>query len=128
MPLLISYQGPDDFKVLNVTAFVGDKLNIGSAGAPLTVTSNAISITRSFHSLVASGTTAQRQLRTINGGLEGDILVLRLDATSPQPTIIDDNNGNIQSAGDFTLSNPKDLIAFLYDGTDWCELCRSNNA
>ena len=128
MPLLISYQSPDDFKVLNVTAFIGDKLNIGSAGAPLTVVSNTVTMTRSFHSLVASGTTTLRSLRTINGGLEGDILILRLDATSPQPAIIDDNSGNIQSAGNFTLSSPKDLIAFLYDGTDWCEIARSNNA
>ncbi len=128
MPLLISYQSPDDFKVLNVTAFVGNFLNLGSPGSTLTLTANTISVTRSWHNVSAAGTTAQRSLRTINGGSVGDILVLQKDAASVGDVIIDDNAGNIQSAGNFTLTNTKDKIVLIYDGTHWCELCRSNNA
>ena len=128
MPLLISYQSPDDFKVLNVTAFVGNFLNIGSPGSALTLTANAITVTRSWHNVSASGTNAQRSLRTINGGSVGDVLVLQVDPASPGTVIVDDNAGNIQCAGNFTLSHEKDKIAFLYDGTHWCELFRSNNA
>lgn len=128
MPLLLSYQGPEDFKVLNVTAFVGNFLNIGSPGTALILTGNTVTVTRSWHNISATGTNAQRSLRTINGGSVGDVLVLQVDPASPGTVIIDDNSGNIQSAGNFTLSNVKDKIGLIYDGTDWCELFRSNNA
>jgi len=129
---LLTIQAPDDFKVVTVPniAVIGDKLNLGPIGAALVVTTNAVTITASYHQLQATGTAAQRSLRVINGGVEGDILVLRKDSTSPGDVIIDDNavGGNIQSAGDFTLTNEKDMIAFIFDGTSWCELSRSNNA
>lgn len=88
---------------------------------------NAVFVTRSWHSVSATGTRAQRSLRTIAGGTAGDLLVLQKDAASPGNVIIDDNAGNIQSAGNFKLNKPKDKIAFIYDGTSWCELFRSNN-
>jgi len=129
MPKLLSLLAPDELKQLDVVAFVGPMLNLGTAGGTaLPVTTNQITVTRTFQRITASGTTAQRQLRTINGGTEGDLLVLRKDAASLGDPIIDDNVGNIQAAGDFTLTSPKDMIVFLHDGTHWCELCRSNNA
>lgn len=128
MPLLISYLGPDEFKVLNVTAFVGDFLNIGSPGSTVTVTSNAITVTRSWHNVSATGTNAQRSLRTINGGSVGDILVLQRDPASPGTVIIDDNVGNIRAAGDFTLSHEQDKVVLICAGAEWHEIARSNNA
>ena len=94
----------------------------------LTITSGAITITRGWHSLLAVGTAAQRSLATINGGSPGQILILQKDAASVDNPIIDDVAGNIQSAGNFTLSSEKDKIGFIFDGTHWCELFRSNNA
>ncbi|MEX0827570.1 MAG: hypothetical protein WD005_01320 [Haliea sp.] len=129
MPKLLSLLAPDELKQLDVVAFVGPVFNLGTAGgSALVVTANTVTMSRTFHRLSATGTTVQRSLRTINGGTEGDVLVLRKDADSLGNIIIDDAAGNIQSAGNFTLTSPKDLIAFLFDGTDWCELCRSNNA
>ncbi|MEX0827565.1 MAG: hypothetical protein WD005_01295 [Haliea sp.] len=129
MPKLLSLLAPDEFKQLDVVAFVGPMLNLGTAGgSALAIVTNAITVTRTFNRLTASGTQAQRSLRTINGGSEGDLIILRKDAASPGGVIIDDNQGNIQSAGDFTLTSPFDLIALLFHGTHWCELCRSNNA
>ena len=100
-----------------------------SSPTSLTLTANTIAVSRAWHSVnAASGTAAQRSLRIINGGCIGQFLILQKDGTSPGVVVIDDNAGNIQSAGNFTLTNVKDKIGFLFDGTHWCELFRSNNA
>lgn len=127
---VLTLLAPDDLQMVTLPGAVsiGPKLNLGPVGPPLTITTNAVTISTSYHKLLASGTTAQRSLRTINGGVEGDVLVLRKDSTSVGDPIIDDNAGNIQSAGNFTLTSERDMIMFLYDGSFWCEMARSNNA
>lgn len=123
---LLQLLAPDELRQVDTVA-LGPKLNLGSPPA-LTVTTNAVTITNSWHQLSASGTSSQRQLRTINGGVTGDLLILTKAASSPGDVVIDDNVGNIQASGDFTLSNPADTIMFLFDGSQWIELGRSNNA
>lgn len=126
---LLTILAPDEFKVVTVpnVASVGAKLNLGTVGSVLTLTANAITIDSSYHRVTCAGTTTQRSLRTINGGAEGDVLVLRIDAAS-EAMIVDDGAGNIQCAGNFTLNSPKDTIVLFFDGATWNELCRSNNA
>jgi hypothetical protein len=38
-----------------------------------------------------------------------------------------DGTGNLRLAGDFTLTNVQDTIVLLRVGSDWFELCRSDN-
>ena len=116
-----------DLKQVDTVA-LGPKLNLGSPGTALTITSTTITITQSWHQVTASGNQTARTIRTINGGVEGDILLLSKDPTSPGDVIVDDNSGNIQCAGNFTLTNLADKIGFIYHGTQWCELFRANNA
>ena len=103
------------------------RLNLGPLGPAIPLVLNTITITKSWHQVfIASGTTAQRSVRTILGGLEGDILILQKSLLS-DALIIDDNAGNIRSAGNFTLNVPEDKITLLCTGLEWHELTRSNN-
>lgn len=97
------------------------------APTTLILSANAITITQLWHRVSATGTLAQRSVRTINGGVVGQLLILEADPASPDDPVIDDNAGNIRSAGDFVISSVKHKIGFIYDGTEWCELFRSYN-
>jgi hypothetical protein len=92
------------------------------------VVSNAITVIQTNHRVTATGTQLERTLQTIAGGFAGSLLILSKDATSSGDVIIDDAAGNIRCAGNFTLTHPDDKIGFLFDGTNWCELFRSNNS
>lgn len=96
--------------------------------APLV--SNAITVSRTWMRINApAGTTAQRSLRTINGGEEGSLLILERDPLSAGNPIVDNTaSGNIRSMGNFTFADPFDKMLFLFDGSFWCELSRSNNS
>lgn len=103
----------------------GLQLKVGVATA-LTITSGIITKSRSYHKIDTESAAASDDLDTINGGAEGDILVIR--ATSSSRTVVaKDNTGNLQLAGDCTLDNAEDTLTLIYDGTNWLELARSGN-
>lgn len=56
----------------------------------------------------------------------GKIIVVRA-ANSARSVVAKDGTGNLQLAGDCTLDNAQDTLVLMYDGTNWLELCRSNN-
>ena len=93
----------------------------------LTIASGAVTATRSFHLIAGEGGAAD-DLVTINGGSDGQILVLR--ASSDSVTITVKSTGNIVTSGsDMALDNANDTITLMYDSnlTKWLELARSNN-
>lgn len=99
------------------------KFSIGDE-ATLTISGGAITITKSFHKLaVESGSTDD--LTTINGGSNGDILVLRPDNDSEDIVVKD--GGTLALAGDFTMDNSTDMLVLIHDSGLWVELSRSNN-
>tara|TARA_R100000808_G_C2152739_1_gene162385 strand:+ start:3459 stop:4883 length:1425 start_codon:yes stop_codon:yes gene_type:complete len=99
---------------------------IGS-GTELTISSDAITVTQSYHNVdVEGGVAGSDTLTTINGGVTGAILVLR--ANNSARTISLTEGGNILLAGDFDLDNAADTITLIYDGSNWLEIARSNNA
>jgi hypothetical protein len=101
--------------------------NLGQLGPNLTVTSNAISISASRHLVSASGNANQRQLHTINGGQDGDVIVLQPNPSS-SPFTIKTSIGNIITAGDFLITpTSRSSITLMYDGVRWIELARSSN-
>jgi hypothetical protein len=101
------------------------RLNLGPE-VQLPISANAILITTSFHSILSFASASERQLHTINGGDDGDVLVLT--GTDAGGSIsVRDNTGNLRLAGNNSLSSDADTIVLLKMGTVWIELARSNN-
>lgn len=73
------------------------------------------------------GNAGSDTLTTINGGVEGQIIILKTENSSRDVTL-DDNAGNLRIAGDFTMDTTQDRIWLQFDGTNWFELGRVDNA
>lgn len=71
---------------------------------------------------------ATDNLTTINGGLDGQIIILMSATSSRDPTIAEGGNISLDAAGSFTLSNVADTITLLKRGSTWYEIARSDNA
>jgi hypothetical protein len=100
--------------------------NLGTT-TELTIATGVITVTKSYHRVDTEANAASDDLDTINGGSEGDLLVLRAEDGS-HTVVVKDGTGNIECAGDFSMDNAFDRITLLYSGGAWVELCRSDNA
>jgi len=98
-----------------------------SLGTPTTlmVVGGAVTVTKSFHTIDAP-TTGTTNLTNINGGQQGNLLVIR-PADDAKTISVRDNTGNLRLAGNCNLDQLLDTMTLLYDGSVWIELCRSNN-
>jgi hypothetical protein len=94
-------------------------------GTTLTMAAGAVTVTGSFHVIDTSGGAAEN-LNTINGGVDGAILVLKSFSVARVPTL-KDGAGNLALAGDFAMDATGDTIMLLYLSGTWRELSRSNN-
>ncbi len=94
----------------------------------LTIASDAITVTGSYHRVDTQSDAASDDLSTINGGVDGMRLVLRAENTA-RTVVVKDGVGNIQCVGDMSLDNTQDTIELIYDGTltAWLEICRSDS-
>lgn len=97
--------------------------------AELTIASGVVAATRSFHTIDTESDGASDDLDTINGGTDGDILVIRAVHTD-RTVVAKDGTGNLYLEGDCTLDSSSDTLTLIYDGdlAKWVELARSNNA
>ncbi len=102
-----------------------NSINTDVAGL-LTIATAAITKTKSFHRIAGEGAAADT-LSTINGGNEGDILVLRSDDSANDITVDEAGNIVLESAGSFIMTNVEDTLTLIFDGTNWLELSRSDN-
>jgi hypothetical protein len=119
-PLVIRGGGIERLQVGDLLDF--GKLNLGPV-SQLTVVSSTVTITGSYHSIFSA---ANANLTTINGGGEGDVLVIRGAATGGD-IAVKDAIGNLLLAGNNTFSDKSDTMVLLHDGANWIELFRSNN-
>jgi hypothetical protein len=103
----------------------GGELNIGSK-SELTIASGVVTKTGSYHRIDTESDASTDDLDTINGGTEGDILVLS-PQTGARDVVVKDNTGNMQCNGDFTMTSVQDTIVFIFSGNNWLELSRSDN-
>jgi len=87
----------------------------------------AITITQTIHVIDTFGAAASDNLDTINGGVDGRIIILYA-ADNARTVVCRDNADNLRMNGNFSLDNVHDTIMFFYDGAIWKELSRSNNA
>jgi len=105
-----------------------DNINFGALNA-LTIASGEVTVpaSGSFFSIAAESGTAD-DLDTINGGSDGDMIVLRPD--SGDTITVTDNVGNLQLSGNFAMDDPADKITLIYDDaiSKWCEITSSGNA
>ena len=106
-------------------AKINGAFGVGS-DTELTLSSDAITVTKSYHTVAGEGASAD-DLVTINGGVEGDIVILR-PASGSVTITVKDTTGNLQIAGDFVMNSAQDTIT-LYKASisEWYELSRSNN-
>lgn len=105
--------------------FAGTPLNIGSP-IELTISSGAVTITQSWHTIDTEGDAASDDLDTINGGSEGDLLIISRNAVG-RDVVAKDGTGNLRLAGDFTIDSNADLLLLLYRSSVWTEISRSSN-
>lgn len=125
--------GDDMFKVDsggNVTSAgkvsIGTFLNLGAA-TELTIADDAITVTRSYHTVDTAADAASDDLATINGGTEGDVVVLRAN-NSGRTVVVKNGTGNIVCGADITLDNAADTVTLLYDGANWILIASAGNA
>jgi hypothetical protein len=105
---------------------VGGFLNL-AAGSNLTISSGAVTATTSRHLIDTQGGAATDDLDTINGGSEGDILVISTVNASRDVTA-KDSTDNLRLNGDFLMDSTQDRLVLMKSGTAWFELSRSSNA
>ena len=97
------------------------------AATMLTISGGVITITHGYHSIDTEGAAASDNLDTINGGVEGDVLIIRA-AYSSRTVVCKNGTGNLQLAGDMSLDHADDTLTLIYDGASWLEIAGSNNA
>lgn len=75
------------------------------------------------------GAAAADDLVTINGGVDGQIIILRSTVSLTRVVTVKDSTGNMRLAGDMVLDSATDsLTLYQIGGSVWIELARSNNA
>ena len=104
------------------------KANIGlDAAVELTISGGVVTKTKSFHTIDTESDDAADSLDTINGGSEGDILIIRAEHTDRTVTVTDVGNIILAGAADFIIDSTNDTMMLIYDGANWLELSRSSN-
>jgi hypothetical protein len=93
------------------------KLSFSSA-TELTIASGVVTVTQSVHTIDGEGDLSD-DLVTINGGLQGDILLIYPASASRDITIVN-GTGNILTANgyDYTIQD-NEFVLLYYNGTDW---------
>lgn len=96
------------------------------AGA-LTIATGAVTATGSYHTLIGEG-AAIDDLDTINGGTDGQLLILQADDDTVTITA-KDGTGNLLLSADMALDNASDTLTLLYSAANsaWVEISRSDN-
>ena len=108
-----------------------DKTKYG-AEADLTIATGVIAVIQTYHSIITEG-AADDDLVTATGGSEGDILILKANA-SGSGGIVTVKNGTgsdtfiLAGGADFLLDHIDDRIMLIHNGTEWVEFSRSSNS
>lgn len=88
----------------------------------LTISSGAITITGANHTIDTESDAASDDLDTINGGVDGAVLVLRA-ANAARTVVLKHNTGNIVTpdGADITLDETSKVVTLVYDAelSDW---------
>lgn len=96
-------------------------------GPDLTIASDAITVTSSYHRIDTEAAAATDNLATINGGVEGQHLYLKTIAAARDVVFV--TTGNIICPTGATLDNSSDMAHFMYDASiaKWYLIALGNN-
>lgn len=100
----------------------GDFVNLGKLNIGLADTiaaNNTITVSNSHIVLYNFGST--QNVDTINGGNDGDIIVIRL-ATGSSNVRVRKGNGNIYGGSNRVLRKNTDILTLVGNGSAWAEL------
>jgi len=118
---------------LNVDAD-GLFISVGSNGFPaasdLTIAAGEITVTGSqkwrFHNIDTEGGIASDNLDKINGGNEGEVILIQ--AKNSARTVVMKDGVDLKLQADFSLNNIEDKIILVCAAVDrWHEITRANN-
>jgi hypothetical protein len=97
------------------------KLNIAlEAAGELTISSGAVTKSRSHHTIDTESDAASDDLATILGGAEGEVIMIR-PADGARTVVLKHNTGNIwnSSGEDISLDDADDYVLLAYSGSKW---------
>ena len=119
-----------DVNINNLSLAGNMTLNSGflNLGIPteLTIAAGVITVTQTPHTVDTQDDDPTDNLVTINGGIEGDIIILSAESGG-RTVVLKDDTGNLRLAGDFSLDALNDNITLRFNGTSWVQLAKSNN-
>lgn len=98
------------------------------AEVELTLASDAVTRSQSWHNIDTQSDASQDDLATISGGSSGDLLWIRANNDSREVTV-KNGSGNILTltGADVRLDEDHKYIQLLYDGTNWNQVNGWNN-
>lgn len=113
----------------SIKAYVDN--NAGTPGefgakTELTIASGVITRTQVWHTVDTESDGATDDLDTINGGDDGDLIIIK-PANTARTVVVKDGTGNINCAGDFSMADGQDTMMLIYNGNLWQEISRSAN-
>jgi len=97
-------------------------------GGALTVTTNAVTV-GDFSQYLIDTSGAAQTVTTINGGIDGQLVLLKASSVSNALTISNSSGIKLQSGASFVTSSLQDNILLEYDSTNsyWTEVSRSSS-
>ncbi|MDD5049920.1 MAG: hypothetical protein PHH09_13425 [Methanoregulaceae archaeon] len=113
----------------SVGAGLGPATDFTISGGAITLTSDA-TLQRIKLIPEGGGGAGADTINTINGGSDGDIVILQAKAGVADPITVDHSAGNCVFASDFVMNNDADIIALMYDGdlSKWIRIWYQGNA
>jgi hypothetical protein len=97
-----------------------------ATSSTLTIASGAVTRTRFYHTIDTEGAAGTDDLDTLNGGLLGDLLLIR-PANDARTVVVKHLTGNIRLNGnaDLSLDEEDDFLLLLFTGSQWWEVSRN---
>jgi len=126
----ITNQPGDSFAKLNMSeGLSAPGLIIPSQDTVIKPVSGVLTISDSSHVIDTEAFAGTDDIDTINGGVDGQILILSSTANGRVATI-KDGTGNCYLAGDFAHANTRDRLIIQFDSSipGWVEVTRSTNS
>jgi hypothetical protein len=104
-------------------------LNVGRfnyvLGADLTLASDTVTITASVHKLIPEGGSGADSLATINGGADGDRLLISCPFGGCTITVVQSGNIHLSTNTDYVLTSLSRYLLLQRTGGLWYEIGRS---
>lgn len=121
-------------RTLNTTNLNSTNSYVGNIryGSPavMTLSSGSGAKTQTYMAVETQGAIALDNMTKITGGVEGDVVILRLNNTNRKVTLVDNTTGVNTfrlAGGDFNLTHVNDVVELIYANGAWIELARNDN-